>query len=124
MFDLSYLLGKFISLEKFVWIHVKVKLLDGEVSEIFLQNPTRAKTEKAVEEVNVVVPEPVVEVVPEALADKIQRMRFAKPGELPQNEEDWFKERQRELEANGIGQIQPEETLEVALEKLKKIGVE
>lgn len=97
-------------------IHVKVNLPGGKRHEIYFMNP-----DFVVEEVvEVKPPKPVVV---EKLFDKIKRMRFDGPGKLSHEEIEWWKQRQMELENKKIGQILPEESMEVALEKLAQIGV-
>ncbi len=70
-----------------------------------------------------VVSESVEPVVVETLEEKVKRMWFTLGSVLTPQENDWVKERQRELEYQKIGQIVPEDSMEIALEKLAKVGV-
>lgn len=113
------LIEDFLSFHDWNWIHVGVETSSGK-NEIYLTNPVLLLEPG-------VTPEPEatpVPVKPETLAEKINRFRTAPFGSLPEVEELWWKERQKELEDRKIGQIVPEDTPEQALEKLKIIGVE
>ena len=116
-------LAKLGGIKEWICIHVKVGLPGDKKHELYFSNPDYVPPVVKSEEVKP-QPEAVVRVQPEALVDKIKRMRFAKEGELSQEEELWFKERQKELEYQKIGQIQPDDSMETAMEKLKKIGLE
>ena len=95
-------------------IHVKINMPGDKRHELYFSNP------------DFVVAKIVEEVKPikvETLAEKINRMRNTPSGQLPVDEEAWFKERQKELEYQKVGQILPEDSIQIALQKLAKIGV-
>lgn len=114
-------LSKLGGIKEWESIHVKVNMPEGRRHELYFSNPDYSVVDKlsTVE----IAPEPVKPVVVETLEEKISRFRNSKEGELTVEEEAWFKERQKELEEKKIGQILPTDSMEVALKKLKKIGV-
>ena len=113
-------LSKLGGIKEWISIHVKINMPDDKRHELYFSNSDYIVVEKSVEVASI---EPAKPVVIETLREKIQRMRFGKNTELTPDELAWWQERQRELEANKIGQIFPEESMEAALKKLAQIGV-
>jgi hypothetical protein len=112
-------LSKLGGIKDWISIHVKVEMSGDRRHELYFSNPDYiVPVEK--EEIKPAKPSKP----PETLYEKIKRMRFAELKDLSEGEQKWFKERQKELEYKKIGQIQPDDSMEVALEKLKKIGVD
>lgn len=106
------------------WVHLKIGLSKDKKHEIYFNNPDYVVP---VETTDIEKPQPMLPIAPitppETLQAKIKRFRNAKLGELKPDEEAWFKERQQELEVNKIGQIQPEDSMTIAMAKLQQIGL-
>ena len=114
-------LSKLGGIKNWQWIHLKVGLGGDKKHELYFSNVDYVvPVEKPVEVAPI---EPAKPLVIETLREKIQRMRFANSSQLTPEEIAWWKERQRELDTNKIGQIFPEESMDMALKKLAKIGV-
>ena len=115
-------LAKIGGIKDWTWVHVKIGMPGDKKHEIYFSNPDYVVFVQKPEEA---LPQPIEPPAPpEALQAKIKRFRNAKLGELKPDEEAWFKERQKELETNKIGQIQPEDSMIIAMAKLKQIGLE
>lgn len=111
-------LSKLGGIKDWISIHIKIDMPNDKRHEIFFSNVDYVSVvEKPV------VSESVEPVVVETLEEKVKRMWFTLGSVLTPQENDWVKERQRELEYQKIGQIVPEDSMEIALEKLAKVGV-
>lgn len=112
------LLTEFLESGEFDWLHIKTEGKEGR-KEFFYNKPTdEAKDEAQPEEVEAEVIEQE-QPVQESLRERVQRIMQSET--IDGAELEWWKEVQTSLGSDN--QIQRDDTLEMALEKLARIGL-